>query len=474
MMNNLNRLTLSEALAGLKDGKFSSVELVRACLERIKKTDQEVKAFLVLFEKEALEEAKAADREIKKNKNAFVKKPLLGIPFALKDNYLVKGKITTAASKVLDNYEAHYSATVTEKLLSAGAIILGKTNLDAWSHGSSTETSDYQTTKNPHDLGKLPGGSSGGSAAAVAADQVIFAIGTETAGSIRLPSAWCGVVGLKPTYGRVSRYGVVAMGSSLDSPGPITKTVEDAALILEIIAGADKFDATATNLEVENYFTNLKDSVKGKTVGLPKEYFMEKTQKGINEMVLRTVKKLQSLGAKVKQVSILDPKYSIADYTIIQRAEVSSNLARYDGVRYGNGRDFFGEEAKKRVMLGTYVLSAGYYDAYYKKAQKVRMLMKKDFDRVFAEVDVIISPTTASTALPVGSSKSHPMFGEIMDVLLESSALVGLCGITVPVGSLKGLPVGMQFMGNHFQEQIILNFAHTYEKNFGSKLEPSL
>lgn len=472
-MLKLNTLTVKEAQKGLKEGKFSSLDLVSSCLTRIKEIEKEVDAFITVFEKEALLNAKEADKLLK-DKSIFTKKPLLGIPFGLKDNFLVKGKRTTAASKVLDEYKAHYSATVAKRLLDAGAILLGKTNLDAWCHGSSTETSDYKTTKNPHDLTKLPGGSSGGSAAVVASDMGIFAIGSETAGSIRLPASWCGVVGLKPTYGRVSRYGVIAMGSSLDSPGPITKTVEDAAIVLEVIAGKDKFDATTSEISTPAYAQGLQKDIKGLKIGLPREYFMEETQKGINDMVLAEVKKLEGLGAKLIAVSILDPKYSIADYTIVQRAEVSSNLARYDGIRYGQDRHFFGEEAKKRVMLGTYALSSGYYDAYYKKAQKVRTLMKKDFDEIFKKVDVLVAPSTASTALPVGSSKNHPMFGEVMDVLLEASSLVGLTGINVPAGLLDGLPVGMQFIANHFEEEKILNAAHLYEANYSKRFSPAI
>jgi len=472
-MRKLNKLTLTEAKRGLRQKEFTSVQLTTACFDQIKRFDSELKVFLTLFEKNALETAKKVDKLIAKDKAVLEKKPLLGIPYALKDNFLVKGKRTTAASKVLDDYKAHYSSTVFQKLENAGAILLGKTNLDAWCHGSSTESSAYFTTRNPHDINTLPGGSSGGSAAAVAADMCIFAIGSETAGSIRLPASWCGVVGLKPTYGRVSRYGVIAMGSSLDSPGPLTKTVADSSIVLYAISGKDKFDATTSERKVEE-IRNFPQKLDGVRIGLPREYFMKETQEGINELVKKEIKKLESLGAVLVEVSLMDPKYSIADYTIIQRAEVSSNLGRYDGIRYGNDRSCFGQEAKKRVMLGTYALSSGYYDAYYKKAQKVRMLMKNDFDKVFKKVDLLVSPTTASVALPVGSSKNHPMFGEVMDLLLEASSLIGLTGITVPVGVINNLPVGMQFIAPHFRENNVLAAGNAYEIAFGKRYLPRL
>jgi aspartyl-tRNA(Asn)/glutamyl-tRNA(Gln) amidotransferase subunit A len=337
--------------------------------------------------------------------------------------------------------------------------------MDAWAHGSSTETSDYGPTHNPWDTSKLPGGSSGGSAAAIASNEVIGAIGSETAGSIRQPASWCGVIGFKPTYGRVSRYGVVAMESSLDSPGPLAKTVSDAAIMLGVIAGHDQLDATTPNIAVPDYYNNLNTNIKGKKIGLPKEYFMAATQAGINDMVMQAAKHLENLGATLVEVNMMDPKYGIADYTIIQRAGVSSNLSRYDGVRYGNDRSFFGTEAKRRIMLGSYALSSGYYDAYYKRAQQVRMLLKRDFDRAFGLVDVILSPTAPSTALPIGSSLGQSMFGELADLLIEGSSLAGLTAVNVPIGLISGLPVGMQLIGNHFEEQQILNMALAYENS---------
>lgn len=460
-MTDLSKLTIEAALNGLKNRDFTSVELTEACLDSIKRQETNLRAFVSVFEEEALDAARKADQLLAKG----ISKPLLGVPLSLKDNFLTKDGRTTASSKVLDNYIPQFDSTVVKKLREAGAVILGKNNMDAWAHGSSTETSDYGPTHNPWDLSKLPGGSSGGSAAAVAADEVIGAIGSETAGSIRQPASWCGVYGFKPTYGRVSRYGVVAMESSLDSPGPLSKTVSDAAILLSVIAGHDEHDATTPNIAVPDYFKNLNQDLKGLKIGLPREYFHKDSQAGINDMVKAAAKQLEAQGAKLVEVSIMDPKYGIADYTIIQRAGVSSNLSRYDGVRYGHGREVFGAEAKRRIMLGSYALSSGYYDAYYKRAQQVRMLLKRDFDRLFKQVDVILSPTAPTTALSIGSSVDQSMFGELADLLIEGSSLAGLTGINVPVGLISGLPVGMQVIGNHFAEQTVLNVAYAYEQS---------
>lgn len=456
----LNQLTVKEAREGLKKKKFSSVELTKACLERIKEVDSKINAFITVCEEEALEAASRADNLIAQGED----KPLLGVPISIKDNFCTKGVRTTASSKVLDNFVPPYDATVVKRLKDAGVIILGKTNLDAWAHGSSTETSDYGTVKNPWNTSYLPGGSSGGSVAATAADATMGATGSETGASIRQPASWSGVVGLKPTYGRVSRYGVVAMASSLDSPGPITKRVEDAALILQILAGKDPLDATTSPETVPNYSQSLTKNIDVIRVGVSDDYF-EGVDPQVTEVVHNAIKVLERLGAKTKKIKLFPPKYAIAVYTIIQRAEVSSNLARYDGIRYGFGRDKFGEEAKRRVMLGTYALSAGYYDQYYNKAQKVRTVIVEDFNKAFKEVDVIVGPTTPSTALPVGSSKDHPMFGEMADVLSEPSSIAGLPGISVPCGfSKEGLPIGLQIIGPQFSEEHILNVANQYEQ----------
>ena len=451
----LNQLTIRQAQEGLKKKKFSSQELVQACLKRIKKLEPKIRAFITVTEKGTLKNAREVDQT----------QPLLGIPIAVKDNFCTRGIKTTAGSKVLENYIPVYDATVVKRLKEAGAIIIGKTNMDAWAHGSSTEASDFFTTHNPWNLNYLPGGSSGGSAAAVVADEVIGAIGSETAGSIRQPSAWCGAVGFKPTYGRVSRYGLIAMASSLDSPGPITKTVKDAALILQVIAGQDKMDATTATQTTANYSTNLGQKIAGLKIGIPKEYFLKEMDREVASAVHKAIKVLEKLGGQIKKISLLDPKYSVAAYTIIQRSEVSSNLGRYDGIRYGRTRRFFGEEAKRRIMLGTHTLLSGYHNQYYLKAQKVRRLICQDFDRVFKRVDVLIAPTTPSPALPLGASVDEPMFGELQDILVEASTLAGLPGMSLPCGfSLKGLPLAMQIIGPQFSEELLFQVGYVYEQ----------
>ncbi len=457
---DLHKLTLKKAKEGLKQKKFSSVELTTACLQRIAQVEPKINAFVTICEKEALEQAKKADKELANGSDL----PLLGIPLAVKDNFSTRGVRTTASSKVLDDYIPPYESTVTKKLWEAGAILLGKANMDAWAHGSSTETSDYGPTKNPWNTERLPGGSSGGSAASVAADETIAAIGSETAGSIRQPASWCGVVGTKPTYGRVSRYGVIAMASSLDSPGPITKTVEDSALLLQIIAGKDEKDTTTSQSDVPDYEKSLTKSVSELSIGISDEY-LEGVDPEVVNAVEQAVKEFEKMGATIKKIKLFEPKYAIAVYTIIQRSEVSSNLARYDGIRYGFGRDRFGEEAKRRIMLGTYTLSAGYYDQYYNKALKVRTVIVDDYKKAFQDVDVLIHPTSPSTALPLGSSKNHPMFGEVADVLVEPSSIAGLPGINVPVGfSKEELPIGMQIIGPQFSESLLLSVANQYEQ----------
>lgn len=386
-----------------------------------------------------------------------------GAPLAIKDNFCTKGIRTTASAQVLDDFIPQYESTVTSKLRKAGVTFTGKTNMDAWAHGSSTETSDYGPSKNPWDITRAPGGSSGGSATAVSAYLAPAAIGSETAGSIRQPASWCGIVGLKPTYGRVSRYGVIAMGSSFDCPGPMTQNVEDAAYILKHIAGKDPFDATSSTEEVPNYEEQMKEK-RSFTIGVPEEYF-----KGLDPEVEKKVNEslavFEKMGHKLKKVSLLSPDFSISVYTILQRAEVSSNLARYDGIRYGNDRSAFGEEAKRRMMLGTYTLSHGYYDAFYKKAQKIKTLIIQDMQKVFKEVDLIMAAPTPMTALKLGEFEKYPFFGETMDVLNEAAAVAGTPAISIPCGfDSKGLPVGLQIMGNYFEEGSILNAAYQFEK----------
>jgi aspartyl-tRNA(Asn)/glutamyl-tRNA(Gln) amidotransferase subunit A len=366
----------------------------------------------------------------------------------------------------LDNYIAQYDATTIEKLKNAGAIIIGKTNMDAWAHGSSTETSDYGSTKNPWNPQHLPGGSSGGSAAAIAADETTISIGSETAGSIRQPASWCGVVGFKPTYGRVSRYGVIAMKSSTDSPGPICKTVDDAAAVLEIMSGHDPHDATSIDEPPWIKPVPL-TTLKGLKIGIPTSYFPKEIQPETKNSIMAAVDTLKKLGAEIVQLpDVLDPKYSIAVYTILQRSEVSSNLARFDGIRYGNDRSFFGQEAKRRIMLGTYSLSAGYYDAYYTKAQKVRTLICQDFDKQFTKVDAIIGPVSPVTALKIGATEGQAMFGEIQDMLLEPSSIAGLPGISIPCGFDNiGLPIGLQIICPQKREDLVYQIAKLFEDN---------
>jgi aspartyl-tRNA(Asn)/glutamyl-tRNA(Gln) amidotransferase subunit A len=453
-------LSLTDTLQKLKSKDISSVELTKAYLERIKKVEPKINAFVTVTEETALKNA--ADSDAKRTKGEDL--PLLGIPLSIKDNFSTNGIRTTASSKVLDNYIPPFDATVVKKLKDAGMVLLGKTNMDAWAHGSSTETSDFGTTKNPWNTDYLPGGSSGGAAASVAANETTAAIGSETAGSIRQPASWCGVVGLKPTYGRVSRYGVVAMGSSLDSPGPITKTVEDSALLLQVLAGSDPFDATTSPIKVPDYLKNINSSISGMRIGVSDDYF-EGVNSEVKEKVHDAIKVFEKLGAQIKKIKLFPPKYAVAVYTIIMRSEVSSNLARYDGIRYGNDRSNFGDEAKRRIMLGTYALSSGYYDQYYNKAMKVRTIIIEDFEKAFHDVDVIIGPTSPTTALPVGATRDEAMFGELADLLVEPSSLAGLSGISVPVGfSKSGLPVGMQIIGRQFAEDTILNAAYKFEK----------
>ena len=388
---------------------------------------------------------------------------LSGIPLAVKDNFCTKGIRTMASSKVLEEFIPPYESTVTSKLQKAGYELLGKTNMDAWAHGSSTETSDFGPTKNPWDTTRAPGGSSGGTAAAVSAYLAPGGIGSETAGSIRQPAAWCGIVGLKPTYGRVSRYGVIAMGSTFDCPGPMTTTVEDAALLLQDIAGKDPYDATSAPQQVPNYLTEMKQN-KTYTIGVPREY-MEGLESSLQKRIEESFDVLKKMGHKIKSISLLHPKYDISVYTILQRAEVSSNLGRYDGVRYGNERAAFGMEAKRRIMLGTYTLSVGYYDAFYKKAQKVKTLIIQDLMKAFENIDLIVSSPTPVTALKLGEFKKYPFFGETMDVLNEAAAVAGTPAISMPCGLDKdGLPVGLQIMGNYFEEGAILDLAYQFQQ----------
>jgi aspartyl-tRNA(Asn)/glutamyl-tRNA(Gln) amidotransferase subunit A len=439
--------SLVELIDLVNTKKISSKEVYEYFLKRSKKYNPELNVYMTMVD------------TYKSNE----KNDLAGLPIAVKDNFCTKGVRTTASAKVLDTFIPPYESTVTQKLLEHGASLLGKTNMDAWAHGSSTETSDYGPTHNPWDKTRMPGGSSGGSAAAVSAYLAPAAIGSETAGSIRQPAAWCGVVGLKPTYGRVSRYGVIAMGSSFDCPGPMTLNVEDTAYLMNFIAGKDPYDATTVRDDVPDYTKEMKMGRK-LTIGVPEEYY-EGLDPEITKKLDEAIIVFEKMGHKVKKISLLSPKYSLSVYTILQRAEVSSNLGRYTGVRYGTDRTVFGTEAKRRMMLGTYTLSHGYYDAFYTKAQKVKTLVIRDMQRVFKEVDLIMASPTPITALPIGESEKYSFFGETMDLLNEAACVAGIPAISIPCGlDSRGLPVGIQFMGNYLQEGLILDASYQYEK----------
>jgi aspartyl-tRNA(Asn)/glutamyl-tRNA(Gln) amidotransferase subunit A len=463
----LYQLTISRAKEGLKKKEFSVKELLISCLEQIKTLNPKLNAFITVCEKEALKEAEKRDLVLKNFRNlgeVFEKFPLWGIPIAAKDLFCTKGVRTTAASKVLENYVPVYDATVIRKLKEAGAIIIGKTNCDAWAHGSSGENSDFGPTKNPFDDTRVPGGSSSGSAVAVATGMSLAATGTDTGGSIRLPAAFCGVVGLKPTYGRVSRFGVIAMASSLDSIGHFTKNVEDAALILKVIAGKDPYDATTPPIKVPDYLKSFKKDLKGIKIGFPKEYFIKGTTREIEKQLLLAIKKLEKLGAKIVDISLPYTKYAIAVYYIIQSAEVSSNLARYDGIRYGGGREKFGNEAKRRIMLGTYVLSAGYYDAYYLKAMKVRTLIIRDFEEAFRQVQAIITPVSPGLPFKIGEKIQEPLKMYLSDIFTIPANLAGLPGLSLNAGWVNNLPVGIQILGPQFSEELLFQIGAVYER----------
>jgi aspartyl-tRNA(Asn)/glutamyl-tRNA(Gln) amidotransferase subunit A len=473
---NLNNLTIEEAHKGLVNKDFTSVDLTKACLDAIREKDEKLNAFITVTEDAAFEAAEAADKKIKDTK---VKTNILtGIPIAIKDNILVEGVKATSGSKILKNYVATYDATVIQKLKAAGAVILGKTNMDEFAMGSSGENSAFGTIKNPHDLTRVPGGSSSGSVVSVASNQTICALGSDTGGSVRQPSAFCGIVGFKPTYGAVSRHGLAAMASGFDQIGPVTKTVRDAAYLYEAIAGENKFDSTSVKQKVD-VVSSLDQDLKGKKIGLPKEFFIKELDPKVKEIVEKAAKKLESLGCEIKQVSLPRLKYSIAAYYILILAEVSSNMARYDGVRYGFRAEAgnlletylktrgqgLGEEVSRRIMLGTYVLSAGYNDQYYKKAQKVRRLIKEDFEKVYQDVDVILAPTTPTTAFKLGEKTNDPLTMYLEDVFTVPANVAGLPAISVPGGKIDKLPVGIQLFGQHFKEADLLNIANQLEKN---------
>ena len=475
-MNDLHRLTIHEAHALLKAKKLSSVELTRAVLKHLESTDGKVRACMRVIGQQALECAAAADKAIAAGKA----NPLTGVPLVIKDNMCTKGVTTTCGSRMLEHFVPPYDAHVVEKLKAANAVIVAKANMDEFAMGSSTENSAFFTTHNPWNLDCVPGGSSGGSAASVAADETIYALGSDTGGSIRQPAGFCGVVGLKPTYGRVSRFGLVAFASSLDQIGPITKDVMDCAIVLNVIAGHDKRDSTTVPLNVPDYTKALKSDIKGLRVGVPREYLVEGMQPEVRQAIEAAIKELEKLGATVdRDVSLPNTRYGLAAYYILAPSEASANLARYDGVKYGYSyrdttsmweamektRQFgFGAEVKRRIMLGTYALSAGYYDAYYLKAQKVRTLIRQDFDKAFDSYDVLVTPTSPTVAFKIGERSDDPVQMYLSDVCTLPINIAGVPGISIPAGFVNGLPVGLQLIGKHFAEETLLRTAYAYEQ----------
>jgi aspartyl-tRNA(Asn)/glutamyl-tRNA(Gln) amidotransferase subunit A len=473
---NLAALTVHEANERLRRREISSLELTTAIFDRIAATDNLVHAYLTLTRDSAMAEARQADERLKQNQSVT---PLLGIPIALKDNFLTQGLRTTCASKMLANFVPPYESTAVARLRAAGAVIIGKTNLDEFAMGSSSENSAFFPTHNPWSPDRIPGGSSGGSAAAVAADQCIAALGTDTGGSIRQPAACCGVVGLKPTYGRVSRYGIIAFASSMDQVGPLTKDVRDAALLLQAFAGHDPADSTSALVPVPDYSDALGRGLKGLRLGIPKEYFLSGMQPAVERVVRQVIGEMENCGAIIEEISLPHTEYAIAVYYIVATAEASSNLARYDAMRFGHraaaqdlletyriSRDEgFGSEVKRRIMLGTYALSAGYYDAYYLKAQRVRTLIEKDFAQAFKTCDAILTPTAPTTAFKIGEKIKDPLQMYLSDIDTISINLAGLPALSVPCGfDESGLPVGLQIIGRHFDETTILRVAHAYEQ----------
>ena len=473
-MADLNWLSIQEAHAQLTSRQISSVELTQACLDRIDAVEDRVQSFLTLTPETALSQAADADRMLGAGEGG----PLTGVPVQIKDVMCTEGVPTTCASRMLENFVPVYNATAVERLMGQGAVMLGKGNMDEFAMGSSCENSAFHLTRNPWDLDRVPGGSSGGAAASVAAGEAIYALGSDTGGSVRQPAALCGVVGLKPTYGLVSRYGLIAFASSLDQIGPVGRSVMDCALALNAIAGHDPRDATSVRREPTDYTATLGQDIKGLRLGVPEEYFVDGMDSGARKAVEEAVSTLEGLGASVRPVSLPTTRYALACYYIIAPSECSANLARYDGVKYGYSyqdtndmweamektREYgFGPEVTRRVMLGTYALSSGYYDAYYLKAQRARTLIRQDFDRVFQDVDALVTPTSPVTAFKIGEKTGDPVQMYLIDVCTLPVNIAGLPGLSVPCGFSDGLPVGMQFIGPHFSEETLLRTAHAYE-----------
>jgi aspartyl-tRNA(Asn)/glutamyl-tRNA(Gln) amidotransferase subunit A len=471
----MHNKTIAELALGLRNKEFSSVELTEAFLARIRRHDATLNCFVTVTEEEALSAARAADAAIAAG-NAG---PLTGVPIAQKDIFCTRGVRTSCGSRMLDNFIAPYDATVVERFKNAGTVLLGKLNMDEFAMGSSNETSYYGPVRNPWDINTVPGGSSGGSAAAVAARLTPGATGTDTGGSIRQPASFCGITGIKPTYGRVSRWGMIAFASSLDQGGPMARTAEDCALMLQVMAGFDEKDSTSVDQPVPDYPARLSDSLEGLRIGLPREFFDEGLDAGIEKLIREAVDEYRKLGATVKEISLPNMKLSVPAYYVVAPAECSSNLARYDGVRFGhrceNPRDLhdlymrsrgegFGAEVQRRILIGTYALSAGYYDAYYLKAQKIRKLISDDFRRAFEEVDVIMGPTAPSAAFRFGEKSADPIAMYLSDIYTIAVNLAGLPGLSIPVGFSDNLPVGMQIIGGYFSEARLLNVAHRYQQ----------
>ncbi|MFH1031487.1 MAG: Asp-tRNA(Asn)/Glu-tRNA(Gln) amidotransferase subunit GatA [Chloroflexota bacterium] len=475
MVQQLNWLTIHEAHNLLKNKQVSSVELTKAYLERIRQVEPKIHAFVTITEESALEQARKADELLAKgNVN-----PLTGIPAVIKDNMCTKGILTTCSSKMLENFIPPYDATVISKLKDCGTVIIGKSNMDEFAMGSSTENSAFFPTHNPWDISRVPGGSSGGSAALVAAGEAIFALGSDTGGSLRQPAGFCSVTGLKPTYGRVSRYGLVAFASSLDQIGPLTRDVTDCALVMNAISGRDRCDSTSAPNPVPDYVKCLTTNIKGLKIGVPKEYFVEGMQADVATAIRTAINKLEQLGAKIGEVSLPHTRYALSVYYIIAPSEASANLARYDGVKYGfsyqkaenmwdameKTRQFgFGPEVKRRIMLGTYALSAGYYDAYYLKTQKVRTIIRQEFDKVFQEFDALVTPTSPTIPFKLGEKVDDPLQMYLSDVCTLPINIAGVPAISIPAGFAENLPIGMQIIGKPFSEETLLQIAYAYEQ----------
>lgn len=473
-MTELHNLTITAARAALDAGELSSATLTEALLARIAAVDPQVQAFLTVTADAALAQAQAADARLARGERG----PLLGIPIAIKDVICTKGVRTTCGSRILENFVPPYDATVITRLQVAGAVLLGKVNCDEFAMGSSTENSAYQTTGNPWDLSRVPGGSSGGSAAAVAAGEALGSLGTDTGGSIRQPAALCGISGIKPTYGRVSRYGLIAYGSSLDQIGPLAWTVADLALLLQVLAGHDPHDSTSALEPVPDYSATLTGDIRGVRVGVPREYFVEGMEPEVEQATRTAIAVLRDQGAEIVEVTLPHTRYALPTYYIIAPAEASANLARYDGVRYGPREagdgmwdeiertrgERFGAEVRRRIMLGTYALSAGYYDAYYKRAQQVRTLIRNDFHDAFKQVDLLATPTSPSVAFPIGQKVDDPLAMYLSDVCTLPINLAGVPGLVVPCGTSNGLPVGLQLIGKPFDEATLLRIGDAYQR----------